>query len=151
DPDHPEPPLAFTMIQVAEFEAPRFAVDIDATSSAVERPANTKLAPAAQLKATVRGRYLFGAPMDGADVRWTLKRSAAPFPAGPLTDDLTFRRASFWYDEDKDDKAWTRSGEAKLGPDGTLGVERALEIDPALGPQEFTLEADVSDSSFRHI
>src|SRR5262249_25659010 len=53
DPDHPEPPLALTMIQVAEFEAPRFAVDIDATAGEVKGKASIKTAPVSQLKATV--------------------------------------------------------------------------------------------------
>lgn len=151
DPDHPEPPLAGTMIQVAEFEAPRFAVDIDASTGDLPVAGKPTTPPVTQLRATVRGRYLFGAPMDGASVHWTLKRSAAPFSAGPLGDSLSFRRKVSWYDEDREDKAWTRAGDAQLGPDGTVKVEHALELDPALGPQEFVLEADVSDTSFRHI
>jgi uncharacterized protein YfaS (alpha-2-macroglobulin family) len=151
DPDHPEPPLAGTMIQIAEFEAPRFAVDIDASTGELPVVGKPKTPPVTQLRATVRGRYLFGAPMDGASVHWTLKRGAAPFAAGPLGDALSFRRKATWFDEDREDKAWTRAGDAQLGPDGTVKVEHALELDPALGPQEFVLEADVSDTSFRHI
>jgi alpha-2-macroglobulin len=159
DPAAPDPPIARGIIQVAEFEAPRFAVDVDVRAEAAKPGAKAR---AAEFAATVRARYLFGAPMDGAQVSWTLKRSEARFPAGPLTDELTFRRRGAWYDGDDDGddvdtsptrKGWSRSGAGKLAPDGTLVVKQALDLDldPALGPQEFSLEADVSDSSYRHI
>ena len=157
DPAAPDPPIAKGMIQVAEFEAPRFAVDVDVRTGAAKPGARAR---AAELAATVRARYLFGAPMDGAQVSWTLKRSAARFPAGPLTDELSFRRRDAWYDSDDDvdddddtpaRKGWSRAGTGQLAPDGTLVVKQALDLDPALGPQEFALEADVSDSSYRHI
>jgi hypothetical protein len=150
DPGKSDPPLALAMIQVAEFEVPRFAVDVDAGT---RRDAKGK---APSISAVVRGRYLFGAPMDGASVKWTLKRKAAPMPAGPLSDELSFRRRPSWRDEDEDDseaasKPWSRAGEGKLAADGTLRVEQALQLEPGLGPQEFALEADVSDTSYRHI
>jgi hypothetical protein len=152
-----DPPIAKGMIQIAEFEAPRFAVDVDMRSEAAKPGAKAR---AAQLAATVRARYLFGAPMDGAQVSWTLKRSEARFPAGPLTEALTFRAGRAWYDDDDDvddvdgapaHQGWSRAGTGQLASDGTLVVKQALDVDPALGPQEFTLEADVADSSFRHI
>jgi hypothetical protein len=157
DPEKVDPPIAKGMIQVAEFEAPRFAVDVDVRAEAAKAGAKAK---AALLSATVRARYLFGAPMDGAQLGWTLKRSEAAFPAGPFTDELTFRPRvpSFDDDDDVDDedhaptrRGWSRTGTGKLGADGTLIVKQALDLDPALGPQEFSLEADVTDSSYRHI
>ncbi|AKT39109.1 uncharacterized protein CMC5_032560 [Chondromyces crocatus] len=133
-------PLASTMVQVAEFEAPRFAVDVDAAETPVG------------LRATVRGRYLFGAAMDGGRVSWTLKREAAAFPDGPLTEaGLVFRRSRSWW-EDRDGEArWSRAGDGTLGPDGTVVVEQALSMAGVEGPQAFVLEADVTDSSNRHI
>jgi hypothetical protein len=62
----PEKVLAEDVIQVAEFEPPRFTVDVDATVAA----SNT-------LRAKVLGKYLFGAAMDGAEVAWTLNREDA--------------------------------------------------------------------------
>ncbi|MEO7330151.1 MAG: MG2 domain-containing protein, partial [Minicystis sp.] len=152
DPGKGDPPLALAMIQVAEFEVPRFAVDVDAgTKTDVKSKAPS-------ISAVVRGRYLFGAPMDGASVKWTLKRKAAAMPSGPLTDELTFRKRPSWRDEDEEGtpgeaagKPWSRAGEGKLAPDGTLRIEQALQLEPGLGPQEFALEADVSDTSYRHI
>jgi uncharacterized protein YfaS (alpha-2-macroglobulin family) len=131
--------LAQTMIQVAEFEPPRFAVDVDAQAD----EKNT-------LRANVRARYLFGAPMDKANAAWTVRRDPAAFPDGPLTAaGLVFRRAQHWYDNDE--KPWTRAGEGSLSADGTLTIVQSLELAPNLGPQKFTVEADVTDASHRHI
>lgn len=134
-----EPPLAETMVQVAEFEPPRFVVDVDAGADAANK-----------LRAEVRARYLFGAPMDGATASWTITRSPAPFPEGPLTAaGLSFRRAPHWYDDEE--KPWSRAGEGRLASDGKLVIEQSLEVDPALGPQRFSIEADVTDASHRHV
>ncbi len=131
--------LAQTMIQVAEFEPPRFVVDVDAQAD----EKNT-------LRANVRARYLFGAPMDKANASWTVRRDTAAFPDGPLTSaGLVFRRAQRWYDNDE--KPWSRAGEGSLSADGTLAVVQSLELAPNLGPQRFTVEADVTDASHRHI
>lgn len=132
--------LASAIVQVAEFEAPRFAVDIDAAETG------------SGLRAVIRGRYLFGAPMDGGAVSWTLRREAAAFPEGPLTEaGLGFRRGRRWWDEEEEKARWSRAGDGKLGADGSLVVEQALPMDGADGPQAFVLEADVTDSSHRHI
>jgi len=133
--------LASSIVQVAEFEPPRFAVDVDAAETG------------AGMRASIRGRYLFGAPMDGANVSWTLRREPVPFPSGPLTEaGLVFRKQRSWWDGDDDEKArWSRAGEGQLAADGTLSVEQALPMDGADGPQAFVLEADVTDSSHRHI
>lgn len=146
DPNNSDTPLARGIVQVAEFEAPRFAVDVDASASGPSH-----------LRASIRGRYLFGAPMDGASVKWAVRREPAAFPAGPLTDQgLVFRPPPpSWWDEDGLDEAqnakWSRAGEAVLGPDGILKLEQAVSMAGAVGPQAFVVEADVNDSSNRHV
>ncbi|HRI67865.1 MAG TPA: alpha-2-macroglobulin family protein [Polyangium sp.] len=131
--------LAQSMIQVAEFEPPRFAVDVNARTD----EKNT-------LRADIRARYLFGAPMDKANASWTVRRDTASFPDGPLTAaGLSFRRTPRWYDNDE--KPWSRAGEGTLAADGSLAVVQALELASNLGPQKFTIEADVTDASHRHI
>jgi uncharacterized protein YfaS (alpha-2-macroglobulin family) len=128
---------------VADFEPPRFKVDVE--------PA--KDSEAGKLRALVRAKYLFGAPMDSATASWTLRRSAADFPKGPLTDaGLVFRRRHDWYEDmTAAHEVWTRTGEGVLGKDGTLSLDVALPMAPEEGPQDFTLEADVADSSYRHV
>jgi len=134
-------PLASTFIRVAAFEPPRFKVDVYPADSAGE----------ASLRATVQGKYLFGAAMDGASVEWSVRRSRASFPAGPLTTGgLVFRPTNRWFEEDTPDR-WSRTGEGVLSKDGTLVLEQAVQLDPRQGPQRFTIEADVTDSSYRHV
>lgn len=147
----PEKTLDDSVIQVAEFEPPRFTVDVDAS-----------LAGGSTLRAKILGKYLFGAAMDKAQVQWTLSRETADLPPGPFTDagfDFYDDRHDWWDEEDEgdaDDQAgsgddWSRAGEGVLGPDGTLAVTQKLDLGDAVGPQEFTFEADVADSSYRHI
>ena len=125
--------IAETTLQVAEFEPPRFKVDVDAKS-----PDGKKLA------ATVQGRYLFGAAMDGASASWTLRRKTAPMPKGAMTSRLRFRPRNY-------DSGWVRTGEGTLDENGKLEVTPTLEVASELGPQRFTLEAEVTDSSNRAI
>lgn len=128
-------PLASTMTQVAEFEPPRFTVDVEASVGSGD----------AKLEALVRGRYLFGAMMDDAETSWTLRREAAPMPSGPfVAQGLTFRSR-------KGLPAWARSGSARLEADGTLKLEQTVELEAGAGPQRFVLEAEVSDTSHRAI
>lgn len=136
----PEVTLAEDIVQVAEFEPPRFTVDVNAEQTGKR-----------ELQATVEGRYLFGAAMDAAATDWTLRRSEAEFPSGPLTDGgLDFRRRRSWWDEEEE-AGWMRVGSGSLDADGKLVLEQALEIDADAGPQRFTLEAQVSDASYRTI
>jgi len=126
--------LAEAALQVAEFEPPRFKVDVSAR------------ALGHTLHADVEGRYLFGAAMDDADVAWTLRREAAPFPSGPFVErGLHFRPAP------EDASPWLQTGTAKLDDQGRLALEQALVVGAELGPQTFTLEAEVTDASHRAI
>ncbi|HLM73563.1 MAG TPA: alpha-2-macroglobulin family protein, partial [Polyangiaceae bacterium] len=49
------------------------------------------------------------------------------------------------------DRKWSRAGEAVLGPDGILKLDQAVSMAGAVGPQAFVVEADVTDSSNRHV
>lgn len=131
-----------TVVQIAEFEPPRFTVDVDA------REAKNVLT------ATVLGKYLFGAAMDKAQVEWTLTREAAKLPSGALTDAglvFTEEEDEWWEEDSDDDDAWSRAGSGELASDGTLKVSQKLDMSGTVGPQAFTLEADVADTSYRHI
>ncbi|MEM7153394.1 MAG: alpha-2-macroglobulin family protein [Myxococcota bacterium] len=128
-------------IQVAEFEPPRFTVDVE-----------TKAAESGKkLEGTVNGRYLFGAVMEDAPVTWTLRRSPAAMPKGPLpSKGFVFRPVrSYW--EDDDTEAWVRVGEGQLDARGLLAVTPAVELPADQGPQRFVLEAEVTDESHRAI
>lgn len=134
--------LAEEVVRVAEFEAPRFKVDVDL-------PPNV---PGDRWKSHVSGRYFFGAPMDGASVEWTLRKKKKDVDGGKLdAAGFVFGRERNPFDsaEEKPDER-PRTGNAKLGKDGTLDVD--VELGPLLGgPTEVTFEADVSDESYRHV
>lgn len=135
--------LASYVIQVAEFEPPRFTVDVEARAAE----------GGAELEAAIDGRYLFGAAMEEAPVTWTLQRQPAPFPHGPLVaKGLEFRRATDWWDDQQEEgEEWMRTGEGTLDAKGRLALSPAVELDPDGGPQSFVLEAEVTDESHRAI
>jgi uncharacterized protein YfaS (alpha-2-macroglobulin family) len=136
--------LASDMVRVADFETPRFKVD-------VERAAGVT-AEAQRLQARIVGRYLFGAPMSGAHVSWVLKKSRVPVKGGTLADaGLSFGREHDWWDEPPaSDQLRPVTGEGTLGDDGALPVD-AVTGPLADGPTELVLEADVNDASNRHV
>ncbi len=140
--------LAEETIRVAEFEAPKFKVDVERED-----------APADKIKAKVVAKYLFGAPMSGAHVSWVLKKTRIPVKGGAFEGaGMRFdHERSYWYwDEDDDDVRSSKeelrplTGEATIGADGSLPLDIAVG-QLAKGPTEITLEADVSDSSNRHV
>jgi len=140
---HGERVVAREVVRVADFEPPRFKVDIDAAvDEGGDQPA---------LRAEVQAKYLFGSPMGGAYAKWSLTRRPASLPHGALSDaGLVFRAQRSWYDDDDEDR-WTRTGESALDDQGRLVVRQALDVTGASGPQRFALEADVTDASYRHV
>lgn len=140
---HGESVVAREVVRVADFEPPRFKVDIDAdVDEASDKPA---------LRAQVQAKYLFGSPMGGAYARWSLTRTPAELPAGALSDaGLTFRAERSWF-SDEEPERWTRTGESALDDQGRLAVSQVLDLGGATGPQRFSLEADVTDASYRHV
>jgi alpha-2-macroglobulin len=127
------------IVRVADFEPPRFKVDVDASSEGGD------------LRASVAAKYLFGSPMGGAYAKWSLKREAASLPSGPLGDaGLAFASGRSWMDEDRPEK-WSRTGEGALDALGKLAIVQALDLSGTIGPQRFAIEADVTDASYRHV
>ena len=132
--------IAQAIVQVAEFEPPRFAVDVSA--GATDR---------ATLRADVAARYLFGAPMDGAKVKWTARREAAAIAQGPFEGaGFSFRSGREPWD-DRPKAAWSRSGEVVAGADGIARIDQRLSLEGTSGPQRFVVEAEVTDASHRAV
>ena len=133
--------IAEAIVQVADFEPPRFKVDVDAGES-----------DARTLRASVIARYLFGAPMDGAEVTWTARREAAAIPEGPFSGrGFVFRPVRDSWDDRPAGVRWARAGRMIAGPDGIGHIEQPLSLEGAVGPQRFVIEAEVSDASHRAI
>ncbi len=131
--------IAESTVRVADFEPPKFKVDVEARSTGKT------------IAADVVAKYLFGSPMKGAHVQWSLTREPADLPSGVHSDaGLSFRPEPSWFDDEDADK-WSRTGEGVLDDGGKLAVTQAVAFDGVIGPQRFTLEADVSDESYRHV
>lgn len=125
--------IAETIVQIAEFEPPRFTVDV-----------TTKLDGERRVKAEVLGRYLFGASMSEAEVQWSLRRSGASVPSNPFSArGLRFASGSH--------ESWIRTGTGTLDAKGILELVQQLDLDDSGAPQSFTLEAQVTDESHRAI
>ena len=138
--------LASDMVRVADFETPRFKVDVERSNAAAAPPSPPTL------HARVLGRYLFGAPMAGAHATWVLKKSRVPVKGGALAEaGLSFGRDTNWWEETPTTEALRPvTGEGVLGEDGVLPVD-AVTGPLADGPTELVLEADVTDASNRHV
>lgn len=130
-------PIGSTQVQVAEFEPPKFKVDVEAKA--------TKAGGKTTVAADVVAKYLFGAAMDGAEASWVVRRSSAPWPKGPHTARGLRFSPSYGYDS-----GWSRSGYGTLDEAGTLHATSVVEV-LSSGPQTFTFEAEVTDSSHRAI
>lgn len=141
-------------VQIAEFEPPRFTVEVDAEGDKEK------------VRAAITGRYLFGATMSGAQVAWTVRRGAAELPQGDIVGGgLSFTPelpgASIYGDYEYEgeegserppsDAEWTRAGETVLDGAGKLALEQAVEMPTDRGPQRFVIEATVQDESHRAI
>lgn len=138
--------LADEIVRIAAFETPKFKVDVEPAEGSERLPPD-------RIKAKVVGRYLFGAPMGGAKVAWVVKKTALPVDGGALADagfDFSLERNWWSSDEGGDESLRPVTGEGELGADGALIVDAATGP-LAQGPTEVTLEADVSDTSNRHI
>lgn len=132
--------VASTVYRVAEYRPPEFLVDLNA-------PAETHF-PGGTFAATLQARYLFGAPMGRAVVRWTATR----IPVSPW--ELSIPGTDGWYVGDHG--AWWEESEEPAPDEFASGTdtldargERALQvkIPPTTGgrPARVTLAAEVAD------
>ncbi|MGK0357957.1 MAG: hypothetical protein ACI9U2_000240, partial [Bradymonadia bacterium] len=124
-----------TTTRVVEYRAPAFLVDVE--------PAAPGQFAGQPVKASVSGRYLYGAAMGGAVVNWTLL--AAPDRFAPRdANGYVFGRRYNWWETDNDTEELAR-GDWTLDKDGHFAFEgKAAEVAPDR-PRRYTLEASVED------
>ena len=128
----PETRLAGAEFVVAEFRDPAFRVDLQAPE---------RLVAGSQLTAAVDSRYLFGAPVTGGAVRWSLVQDgAAPHAA-------RWSELSFGPENDGVDATTVASGEARLGGDGRATIHPSLADLATPRRAKLTLETEVRDRS----
>jgi len=134
--------IASTSYQVAEYRPPEFLVDVTADTGA--RFGGDSITGA------VEARYLFGAPMGRAAVRWTLRQQSSPYADVqiPNADDFYISESGWWYDEETEPSQPIQiaaSGVDTLDPSGHLALRLKLGETLRGRPSHATLEATVVD------
>lgn len=140
-------PLGSTSINVQEYRAPEFEVSVKTSPGAIFYGDT--------IRGTVSGRYLFGAPMKKADVRWTLYSDEQRFSAPNLSEFHFGSEPPRWYHEERYHRGYERGGplavaqgQGKLDDQGRLALQIPFGIGEAqLDPAALILEATVTDVS----
>jgi alpha-2-macroglobulin len=127
---------------VAAYRRPDFRVDANL--------AGESSIAGVKLKGVVDGRYLFGGPMNGRDLKWTFSRLALDTVPPAVTEAFPLDRYAF-LDEEREDRG-PRAPETLVSRDAKLDasghVELDLDTDRTLGrPYEYSLEGEVTDVS----
>ncbi|HEY5372696.1 MAG TPA: MG2 domain-containing protein, partial [Polyangiaceae bacterium] len=101
---------------------------------------------------TGQGDYLFGAPMSGAAVRYTVSRAPSSFE---VPGSAGFSTSASAFHADLDEAALNGgellSQEAKLDAHGSVSFTHKLELPGQRGPELLTAEAEVTDVSRQSI
>jgi uncharacterized protein YfaS (alpha-2-macroglobulin family) len=130
--------------RIAEYRAPEFLVSTVADSSA--------RFPGDSFRATVEARYLFGAPMGRAAVRWTARLAPTWFGAWDIPDlgeGWYVGNSGFWWEENESASPGGPSvlgeGQDTLDAAGRLAVAAAIGAPPRGRAGRVVIEAQVTD------
>jgi alpha-2-macroglobulin len=95
-----------------------------------------------------RGNYLFGSPMRGAELRWTLYREGASF-VPPNHEGYVFSDEVYWWGDETSDRTsgLVAQGQGKLDDKGKTSGSVPLKPPKMTGPQTYELEVNVADLS----
>ncbi len=134
--------LASTTYRVAEYRPPEFLVEI-AADSAIRYARDS-------IGAWVEARYLFGAPMGRAAVRWNLRQQSLPSweLAIPNTDGFYVSEGGWWHEELSQERPGVQvslSGVDTLDLSGRLPLRLQLAETVRGRPSRATIEATVTD------
>lgn len=130
-------------LPVYAYRAPVFRVDVSAPDHEIA---------GGELKATGHGRYLFGAPMAGAEARWSvLARDVDPSPPG--WDNFGFRVATgrAWWDAEYRPEETIATGEGKLDAQGQAAISVKLPTTEEPRTRAYTTEVTVTDVARQQI
>ncbi len=130
-------------LPVYAYRAPVFRVDVSAPEHALVGGA---------LSATGNGRYLFGAPMAGAEARWSiLAREVAPNPKG--WDEFSFQPATgrAWWEGDYHPEETVATGEGRLDQNGQIVMTAKLPATDEPKTREYVSELTVTDVARQQI
>ncbi len=153
----PNAPLGFYSIQVkgSNSEVDHNLLAVDDFRIEAYRPATfeTKISSSRnafvrgdELKATIEGRYLFGAPMIGDQASWTLARSTLENFSFPDYDGYFWQPLSWSRRSEDQTGSLLASGSGTLDKLGQLALSQKLEFNVS-APSMLTLEAEVVSPS----
>ena len=134
--------VATASYQVAEYRPPEFLVDVVADATPRFSGDSTDLHVAA--------RYLFGAPMAGAPVRWVVRsRAMRPweFEIPGLEEYAVGAGYAWWEGETDGGVRVTAQGVDTLGADGTVDMRLPLPVPDDGRPARVDLLATVTDAN----
>jgi uncharacterized protein YfaS (alpha-2-macroglobulin family) len=134
--------VAQASYRIAEYRPPEFLVEV-ATDSGARFAGDS-------IGAAVEARYLFGAPMGRAAVRWSLRQESLLYGGIeiPGTEGFYLGDGGWWYEELSQPRAAVQvpaSGVDTLDAAGRLGLRLRLGETERGRPSRATLEATVTD------
>ncbi|MBX3224079.1 MAG: hypothetical protein KF795_26425 [Labilithrix sp.] len=135
-----EPSAASTGVEIAAYRPAEFKVSVEPSQPSFIRGDKATYA--------VRGDYLFGAPMSGGKVRYTVTRSqtsfAPPNTEGFEVDDSAYR----WALADSSPRGGKlQGGDGPLNERGTYETQVALALPKQESAENVTFEAEIEDLS----
>lgn len=138
--------MGSTSVNVQEYRAPEFDVSVKSSPSTILYGDT--------IRGTVSGRYLFGAPMKKADVRWTLYSNELRFSAPNLSEFHFGSEPPRWHRYERHYRDYDRgpspiaNGQGTLDEQGRLALQIPFGVGEApLDPAALILEAAVTDVS----
>lgn len=140
DPESYSGHAAYTSVSVAAYRPAEFKTSVE--------PDKTSYIRGDKASFTARGDYLFGAPMTGGKVRYTVTRSRASF-SPPNTEKLVTDDDSYsWALPDSSPRGGAlQRGDGVLDGKGTYAAAVALSLPKQTGPENVMMEAEIEDLS----
>lgn len=135
-----EPRAASTSVDVAAYRPAEFKTSVEP-----DRPAYVRGDKASFV---ARGDYLFGAPMTGGKVRYTVTRSRTSFTPEGAEAFVVDDEAYSWAHPDAQLRGGRlQSGDGVLDAKGTYAASVSLALPKQTGPETVSVEAEIEDLS----
>jgi uncharacterized protein YfaS (alpha-2-macroglobulin family) len=134
------PDAVYTGFEVAEYRPSEFKVDVESAAPSYVHGATAGF--------SVHGDYLFGAPMAGAAVHYSVTRGPTSFSV-PDSDGFSTDASAYHADvvESAQVAGEIASGDAKLDVRGTFAFDKKLDLPGQRGPEVVRVDAEVTDVS----
>ncbi|MEW5853843.1 MAG: Ig-like domain-containing protein [Myxococcota bacterium] len=128
----------YTNVQVEQFKAPDFKVEVTTSKSEAIKGET--------VSAVARTLYLFGAPLADARSTWTVSRQPTSF-SPPGVEGFTFFDDTRWLDQESMDSATLANGQAQTAADGSITLQAVMGAEVMKGPDNAVFEVTTVDPS----